>query len=46
MNQNAVKDSIRVDWTEWTHRDFVKGIDADHLVYQPTIDILNNKLYG
>lgn len=40
LQPNAVKQTIRVDWDLWTHRDFIKGIDADKFVYEPTIEIL------
>jgi lysosomal acid lipase/cholesteryl ester hydrolase len=46
LRPEVLKENVRVGWYLWSHRDFVKGIDADKLVYAHTLRIIKEKRYG
>lgn len=41
MNPEAVKELIKVEWPFFNHIDFVTANDADLLVYDRVVEILN-----
>lgn len=44
LPKNTVKDMFRVDWPLFNHIDFVTANDADTLVYNNVLQILNSLL--
>jgi len=42
----ALKETINVQYTPFYHLDFVIASDADRLLYNRMIEIMDNQLYG